>query len=30
MPIVLLGFMGVGKTTTVHLLNLPVYDMDHI
>ncbi|MEG3236310.1 shikimate kinase [Streptococcus suis] len=30
MPIVLLGFMGVGKTTTAHLLNFPVYDMDHI
>ncbi|HFI0327098.1 TPA: shikimate kinase [Streptococcus suis] len=30
MPIVLLGFMGVGKTTTANLLNLPVYDMDQI
>ncbi|HEL1618634.1 TPA: shikimate kinase [Streptococcus suis] len=30
MPIVLLGFMGVGKTTTARLLNLPVYDMDQI
>ncbi|MGQ7461229.1 shikimate kinase [Streptococcus suis] len=30
MPIVLLGFMGVGKTTTANLLDLPVYDMDQI
>lgn len=30
MPIVLLGFMGVGKTTTADLLELPVYDMDQI
>ena len=30
MPIVLLGFMGVGKTTTASLLELPVYDMDQI
>ncbi|WP_312248143.1 shikimate kinase [Streptococcus parasuis] len=30
MPIVLLGFMGVGKTTTANLLELPVYDMDQI
>lgn len=30
MSIVLLGFMGVGKTTTAHLLNLPVYDMDQL
>lgn len=30
MPIVLLGFMGVGKSTTARLLNLPVYDMDQI
>ncbi|HEM4050654.1 TPA: shikimate kinase [Streptococcus suis] len=30
MPIVLLGFMGVGKSTTARLLDLPVYDMDQI
>ncbi|HEL2055062.1 TPA: shikimate kinase [Streptococcus suis] len=30
MPIVLLGFMGVGKTTTARLLDFPVYDMDQI
>ncbi|HEM3725840.1 TPA: shikimate kinase [Streptococcus suis] len=30
MPIVLLGFMGVGKTTTANLLDVPVYDMDQI
>ncbi|HFU4459859.1 TPA: shikimate kinase [Streptococcus suis] len=30
MPIVLLGFMGVGKTTTANLLDLTVYDMDQI
>ncbi len=30
MPIVLLGFMGVGKTTTANLLDSPVYDMDQI
>ncbi|MDQ8837283.1 MULTISPECIES: shikimate kinase [Streptococcus] len=30
MPIVLLGFMGVGKTTVARLLPLPVYDMDRI
>ncbi|WP_099833130.1 shikimate kinase [Streptococcus suis] len=30
MAIVLLGFMGVGKTTTANLLDLPVYDMDQI
>ncbi|HFI0352219.1 TPA: shikimate kinase [Streptococcus suis] len=30
MPIVLLGFMGVGKSTTARLMDLPVYDMDQI
>lgn len=30
MPIVLLGFMGVGKTTTAKLLDMPLYDMDQI
>ncbi|MBO4108448.1 shikimate kinase [Streptococcus suis] len=30
MPIVLLGFMGVGKTTTARFLDLPIYDMDQI
>lgn len=30
MPIVLLGFMGVGKTTTANLLDVHVYDMDQI
>ncbi len=30
MPLVLLGFMGVGKTTVANLLGLPVYDMDHL
>lgn len=30
MPLVLLGFMGVGKTTTAQLLDMPLYDMDQI
>lgn len=30
MPIVLLGFMGVGKTTTARFMDIPIYDMDQI
>ncbi|HFI0195405.1 TPA: shikimate kinase [Streptococcus suis] len=30
MPIVLLGFMGVGKTTTAKLLDMSLFDMDQI
>lgn len=30
MPLLLLGFMGVGKTTIGKLLDRPVYDMDNI
>ncbi|HFI0056335.1 TPA: shikimate kinase [Streptococcus suis] len=30
MPLVLLGFMGVGKTTTAKLLDMSLFDMDQI